>query len=214
MPPCDPPLLSHPLPPCCALCRPQASVPVPRPRVRCLQPRHALRLPAGPAPAARPARGAAAGEQHRVWVEAQGAPSSIAPPAAAVPVCCCKHTSGPQTHPQVHSRIVESLLQLVEAERSGEAVNRYLLKRQVAPVTPLLPPLALLLLGSRDVATASGGHCLTHPRTRHHHLLLAGQSTCCPTCACMRTACRCGRVYHELQRSCNAALRAWDAWGL
>lgn len=32
---------------------------------------------------------------------------------------------------QVHHRIVESLLQLVEAERSGEAVNRYLLKRAV-----------------------------------------------------------------------------------
>ncbi|PRW20747.1 Cullin-4 [Chlorella sorokiniana] len=33
--------------------------------------------------------------------------------------------------PHVHHRIVESLLQLVEAERSGEAVNRYLLKRAV-----------------------------------------------------------------------------------
>lgn len=32
---------------------------------------------------------------------------------------------------QVHHRIVESLLQLLEAERSGEAVNRYLLKRAV-----------------------------------------------------------------------------------
>lgn len=32
---------------------------------------------------------------------------------------------------QVHHRIVESLLQLVEAERGGEAVNRYLLKHSV-----------------------------------------------------------------------------------
>lgn len=33
--------------------------------------------------------------------------------------------------PHVHHRIVESLLQLVEAERGGEAVNRYLLKHSV-----------------------------------------------------------------------------------
>ena len=32
---------------------------------------------------------------------------------------------------QVHHRIVEALLQLVEAERGGEAVNRHLLKHAV-----------------------------------------------------------------------------------
>jgi hypothetical protein len=35
-------------------------------------------------------------------------------------------------HPQVHQRIVDSLLQLVEAERGGEAVARPLLKAAVA----------------------------------------------------------------------------------
>lgn len=39
--------------------------------------------------------------------------------------------------PHVHRRIVDSLLQLVEAERSGEAVNRYLLKHTVDMLTNL-----------------------------------------------------------------------------
>ena len=39
--------------------------------------------------------------------------------------------------PQVHRRIVDSLLQLVEAERSGEAVNRYLLKHAVDMLSAL-----------------------------------------------------------------------------
>lgn len=39
--------------------------------------------------------------------------------------------------PQVHRRIVESLLQLVESERSGEAVNRHLLKRTVDMLSAL-----------------------------------------------------------------------------
>lgn len=38
---------------------------------------------------------------------------------------------------QVYHRIVESLLQLVEAERGGEAVNRYLLKHSVDMLTNL-----------------------------------------------------------------------------
>ena len=37
----------------------------------------------------------------------------------------------------MHHRIVESLLQLVEAERGGEAVNRYLLKRAVDMLSSL-----------------------------------------------------------------------------
>lgn len=38
---------------------------------------------------------------------------------------------------QVHRRIVESLLQLVESERSGEAINRHLLKRAVGMLSAL-----------------------------------------------------------------------------
>ena len=37
----------------------------------------------------------------------------------------------------MHRRIVDSLLQLVEAERSGEAVNRYLLKHAVDMLSAL-----------------------------------------------------------------------------
>ena len=43
----------------------------------------------------------------------------------------------PPRTPQVHRRIVESLLQLVECERSGEAVNRHLLKRTVDMLSAL-----------------------------------------------------------------------------
>jgi hypothetical protein len=52
---------------------------------------------------------------------------------------------------QVHNRIVDSLLQLVEAERSGEAVTRHLLKHTVAMLTNL----QLYEDGARDMLLSS-----------------------------------------------------------
>ncbi|KAL4853220.1 Cullin-4 [Chlorella vulgaris] len=53
--------------------------------------------------------------------------------------------------PHVHNRIVDSLLQLVEAERSGEAVTRHLLKHTVAMLTNL----RLYEDGARDMLLSS-----------------------------------------------------------
>ena len=68
--------------------------------------------------------------------------------ARALPCACAAASPALFTaSPQVHHRIVDSLLQLVEAERSGEAVNRHLLKHSVA----MLANLRLYEEGARDV---------------------------------------------------------------
>ena len=132
---------------------PQAGVPVPGPSLCGQQPGHTQRVPAWPAAAAVPARSAAACELLR-----QAARRTAVSRAASNPLPTCKHvrlymvTRVRNMHepdgssnlfwpclacPQVHHRIVDSLLQLVEAERSGEAVNRHLLKHAVDMLTNL-----------------------------------------------------------------------------
>ncbi len=84
----------------------------------------------------------------------------------------CFHLSACSPY-QVHHRIVESLLQLVEAERGGEAVNRYLLKHAV----DMLSNLRLYEDGVQDTLLQSASQYYT----RESHALInvgtCGQGT-------------------------------------